>query len=123
MARWDDLASEGYTVADRLFDMGYWRSCVNRAYFAAYARTTGVLLEAGVSLPARGNPTHERLPMTVQHNLVSLSPAARARVAAALGRLYRLRIVADYGPHRRVERASARGALGLMAQVFRELGG
>ncbi|MBM3240217.1 hypothetical protein FJZ31_28360 [Candidatus Poribacteria bacterium] len=62
MATWRELSLECLRVAKMLAGKGYWRSSVNRAYYAAYCVVTSELVARDVRF-ARGwnNPAHEQL--------------------------------------------------------------
>jgi uncharacterized protein (UPF0332 family) len=120
MATWNDLAQDNSLAANEIFRNGRWRSCVSRAYYAAYSAVTQKLVEHGVTMPkSQQNPKHGSLPNLVGHNLTSLKYPVRWQLADAIEKLYKLRIIADYVPHMWMEERDARIALGLMEQVFR----
>ena len=118
---WREMATDNYRAANALLAAGYWRSCISRAYYAVFARCIDELMAAGVSLPARGNPSHQSLRTMLLNNLRRFSPVRRQLIGALVLKLYRLRIVADYGAAIVVGHGEARQALGLMFSVFREL--
>lgn len=121
MATWQDLGQDCFNAAGELRRHGRWRSAISRAYYAAYSRIVQGLIARGVTMPARGNPSHVSLPSLVVIHLVDLSHARRSSLAAAVRRLYRLRLAADYQPATDVGEPDWRFALGLMAQVFRDM--
>jgi uncharacterized protein (UPF0332 family) len=117
MGTWRDLAKDNRTAANELFTVKRYRSCVSRAYYAAYAEITHALLQANVTMPAgRGNPRHGALATNVEGHLTRVP--LRWRLSAAIRRLYRLRIVADYVPGLALQESEARIAMGLMNEAF-----
>jgi len=122
MATWRDLANDDYGAAGELFRKKRWRSCVSRAYYAAYAAVTDALVRGNITMPAaRANPTHAALPNMIENNLTRV--ASRWKLSSIVRKLYRLRIMADYDPRRDVERSEARIAMGLMTDAFQSLRG
>ena len=120
MTTWNDLAIENTLAANETFLNSRWRSCVSRAYYAAYSAVTKQLIDQGVTMPkTQQNPKHGMLPNLVTHNLRSLSHPARWQLADSITRLYKLRLMADYMPQVSVVERDARIALGLMQQIFR----
>ncbi|HMV47892.1 MAG TPA: DUF4258 domain-containing protein [Blastocatellia bacterium] len=63
MATWAELSRESLQAARSLAREGFWRSSINRSYYAAYCAVTGELVKRCVSV-VRGwnNPAHEQLP-------------------------------------------------------------
>jgi uncharacterized protein (UPF0332 family) len=120
MATWNDLAQDNTLAANETFDTHRWRTCISRAYYAAYAAVTQELIAQGMTMPkAQPNPHHASLPKLVTHNLYTLKQPVRWQLADAIEKLYKLRIIADYIPQVNMEERDARIALGLMQQAFR----
>ena len=116
---WLDLARESRKVASTLVRDGYFRSAIARAYYAAFSKITYELLLAGEKMPAdREGPTHKKLRPMVEANLRSLEKHDRVALSRIVGRLYTLRIAADYQPSTSVSAADAREAVSLMNKVF-----
>ncbi len=96
------MAEENLRAAKSLKDSGYLRSAINRAYYSAYASTTGALEQGGTSLGAadRPNPGHEQLSKLIRHNLEPkrLSDVQRRDLARRFRDLRRLRVMSDYDP-------------------------
>jgi uncharacterized protein (UPF0332 family) len=120
MTTWDDLAQDNTLAANETFDKHRWRTCISRAYYAAYSAVTQQLVAQGVTMPkSQQNPHHASLPNLVAHNLNTLAHPVRLQLAGAIAKLYNLRIIADYVPQMPVEERDARLALGLMEHAFR----
>lgn len=119
MATWQEVGQDNRTAAHELFLHQRWRSCVSRAYYAAYSAVTDALFKVPVTMPAgREGPHHIPLAEIVGYNLTSLREPARWRLAGLVKRLYDLRVIADYRPSVDVDEPEARIALGLMNQIF-----
>lgn len=87
--------------------------------YAAFSKITYELLLAGEKMPAdREGPTHKKLRPMVEANLRSLEKHDRVALSRIVGRLYTLRIAADYQPSTSVSAADAREAVSLMNKVF-----
>ncbi|MCX7049202.1 MAG: HEPN domain-containing protein [Candidatus Sumerlaeota bacterium] len=124
MTRWADLAKDNRLAAYEVFEKQRWRTFVSRAYYAAYSATTEALVQHGVTMPmGRSGPSHAKLPELAGTNLTGIGYSLRWRLSGAIGKLYELRIMADYMPDVLVEENEARVAQGLMKQVFDCLGG
>lgn len=118
---WRPMAQDSFNAANELMETARWRSVLSRAYFAAYARSVAALVEAGVRMPARGNPSHAGLPDMIRSHLGKLSSAHRESMAAAVAALYRYRLASDYAPTITCDGSDCRIAFGYLSQVFREL--
>ncbi|RPI63315.1 MAG: HEPN domain-containing protein [Planctomycetaceae bacterium] len=119
MADWNTMASNSYKAANLLMQEQCDRSCISRAYYAAYSRATKALaMSGGATFSAgREGPTHSGLPGMVETHLASLGEH-RWRVSDYLRTLYMLRLIADYRPSDEIENTDARKALELMGLVF-----
>jgi len=122
---WFDLASDARKAANRLVSDNY-RSCVARAYYAAYSRVTYALAIApGVSFPAnREGPNHPGetgsggIRRMIETSMPDMDQKRRVKLSELIGRLYTLRIFADYRPSVEVEGGDARNAISLMNTIF-----
>lgn len=116
---WLDVARDSRKAANVLTTGEYFRSAVSRAYYAAYSKVSQELVDLGVSMPERWEgPKHGKLRPTVEANLTTLAQDKRVALSRILGRLYALRLYADYFPSTRVEVKEAREAITLMKKVF-----
>ena len=116
---WLDLARDSRKAASELVLSGRFRSAVARAYFAAYSRVSDELVRAGVTMPSgREGPSHTRLKPMVERNLTCLKLDKRIWLSRAIGRLYALRLYADYQPSITVDAREAKEAISLMKKVF-----
>jgi hypothetical protein len=122
---WFDLASDARKAANRLVGDSY-RSCVARAYYAAYSRVTYVLsITPGVTFPAdREGPSHPGETGTggirrlIETSMPDMDRPRRLKLSELVGRLYTLRIFADYRPSVEVDGRDAREAISIMNTVF-----
>src|SRR6266853_365457 len=122
---WFDLASDARKAANRLVSDNY-RSCVARAYYAAYSKVTFALAAApGVSFPEdREGPNHPGETGTggirrlIETSMPDMDQPRRVKLSELIGRLYTLRIFADYRPSVEVEGKEAREAISIMKKVF-----
>jgi uncharacterized protein (UPF0332 family) len=129
MTTWHDIARDSRNAANELVRTRH-RSCVSRAYYAAYAKVTHLLVQTGVPMPlGREGPNHPgHLPtraandkgirqMIVQ-NLAQFNLNKRRALSEIIGELYTLRLYGDYRPSQEVDAADAREAVSMMNTVF-----
>lgn len=122
---WFDLARDARKAANRLVSDNY-RSCVARAYYAVYSKVTHALAAApGVTFPAnREGPNHPGETGTggirrlIETSMPGMDQPRRVKLSELIGRLYTLRIFADYRPSVEVEGGDAREAISIMNTVF-----
>ena len=117
---WLELAREARQAANHLVTQDCFRSCVTRAYYAAYSKVTHELLvTGGLMMPAsREGPSHARLRPLIESSMPNMGVERRLKLSELIGRLYTLRIDADYKPSVELEGADAREALSIMKTVF-----
>lgn len=110
-------------AAEALLREGRYRSCVSRAYYAAYCAATHEIIQKLTTFShGRQNPSHEKVPVYIQNNLTI--PQARKDTAGTLYLILRLfREDADYRPHVPVDEQLARGCVRNAAAIQRELWG
>jgi hypothetical protein len=103
------------------------RSCISRAYYAAYAGATAALVAADVQVgdAARPNPSHARLASLVKHNLDSkrFSNADRSDLARRVRNLRRTRELAEYDPRCTVDGSMALQSVRDASVVIARFGG
>ena len=122
---WYDLASEARKAANRLVSENY-RSCLSRAYYAAFSKVNHALVAApGVNLPlAREGVNHPGESGTggvrrwIESHMPGMDQPRRVKLSELVGRLYTLRIAADYKPSVEVDGRDAREAVSIMNTVF-----
>jgi uncharacterized protein (UPF0332 family) len=109
-------------AAKALAGEGYWRSSVNRSYYAAYCAVTSELVARSVRF-ARGwnNPPHEQLLALVDHNL-ALPQEVRRRLRRLIRILRHAREDADYRPGISVDRTMALDCLRHAIVMLKDLG-
>jgi hypothetical protein len=122
---WYDLASEARRAANILVSECP-RSCLSRAYYAAFSKVNHALVgQAGVNLPlTREGVNHPGETGTggirrwIESHMPNTDHPKRVKLSELIGRLYTLRIVADYKPSVSVDQRDAREALSIMNTVF-----
>lgn len=122
---WFDLAADARKAANRLVSDNY-RSCLSRAYYAAYAKVTFDLSGvAGVNFPVGDEgPKHPGRTGTggirrlIEGNLISLDTPRRVKLSELMGRLYVMRCAADYRLSINVDSRNAREAISIMNTIF-----
>jgi len=107
VATWQELSLECLWAAKMLAGEGYWRSSINRSYYAAYCAVTSELVARGIRF-ARGwnNPPHDQLLNLIAHTL-TLPPNVRRRLRKLIRILRHAREDADYRPGISVDRTMA----------------
>ncbi len=121
-AQWREISRNSRKAAQRLLEAECYRSCVSRAYYAAYAAITSALVQQGITLAYQGNnPSHLSLPALVVNNLTFLPLTIRFDLNKALRRLYAARIGADYDPAADVGEAAALAMLRDLTRILTQL--
>ena len=123
---WLDLARDGRRAANRLLTDDLFRSCASRAYYAAYSKMTHLMATTpGVSFAhGREGPSHPGETGTggirrlIEGCMTTLPPDRRLKLSDLVGRLYTLRIEADYKPSASIEARDARAAVSIMNTIF-----
>jgi len=117
---WLDVARDAREAANRLLTEDHYRSAVARAYFAAYSKISHELVAiAGLPMPpGREGPGHNRIRPVIESSMPNMIQAKRDKLSEMIGRLYALRIDADYRPSIEVEGTEAREAISLMKTIF-----
>jgi uncharacterized protein (UPF0332 family) len=121
--RWKRTALSTLETAKRLREGDDRRSCVSRAYYAAYQAATAVCIAHGDSaaFPAGwNNPSHEQLPDLISSNGKFLLTTRRA-VRKILRELRILREDADYRMGRTVDSHTVRTSLLMASTLFERL--
>jgi hypothetical protein len=122
---WFDLASDSRKAANRLVSENY-RSCLSRAYYAAYSKVTFDLCAIpGITFPTGDEgPKHPGrtgaggIRRLVEGSMTTIDLPKRVKLSELIGRLYTLRCVADYRPSVDVDSRDAREAVSIMNTVF-----
>ena len=126
---WQTLAQQARRAANKL-GVDEPRSCVSRAYYAAYAKVTHELTQLpNVTFPAdREGPSHPGATAAgigeggvrrlILQTLTRLPSDRRRKLSELVGELYALRLDADDHPSKTVSVRAARRALALMRTVF-----
>jgi uncharacterized protein (UPF0332 family) len=121
---WLELARDARKAARRLMTEDNLRSCVSRCYYAAYSKVTHELVTtAGLTMPQdREGPHHiggrGAIRQMIATSMPNMQPVKRVKLSELIGRLYTLRISADYKPSVEVEGRDAREAVSIMNTVF-----
>ena len=121
--RWFELFVEAQDASSRLLQGGLYRSSTSRAYYAAYSLVTSSLIEVGYQPPkALDGPAHSSMRALIEvHFIMRLGLRKAVALSSHLGRLYDLRLAADYRPTSVVELGVARAAQGHLDKIVREL--
>ncbi len=116
---WLDLAREARKAANTSVQEGYHRSATARAYYAVYSRVVHALVSAGLTMPPqREGPSHGRLRPLIETGMPHMDQPKRVALSRLVGRLYTLRIDADYKPSMLVEDKESREAVSIMKTIF-----
>lgn len=117
---WLDLARKARTSVSVLLTEELYRSATARAYYAAYSKITHELVATGklAMPPGREGPAHGRIRSLIQTSMPNMTQAKRDKLSEMVGRLYTLRIDADYRPSSPVGVREARAAISLMTAVL-----
>lgn len=121
---WYEIGADARKAANRLVSEHY-RSCLSRAYYAAYSKVTQALADAGVAFPKeQEGPNHPGktggggIRKCIEQSMPNMTKEKRVKLSELVGRLYTLRIVADYRPSMDVDARDAREALSIMNKIF-----
>jgi hypothetical protein len=122
---WHELAADARRAANRLVAENY-RSCLSRAYYAAFSKVNHALVGVpGVNLPlTREGVNHPGESGTggvrrwIESHMPGMDQPRRIKLSELIGRLYTLRISADYKPSIDVDARDAREAISIMNTVF-----
>jgi uncharacterized protein (UPF0332 family) len=121
---WLELAREARKAARRLMTEDNFRSCVSRSYYAAYSKVTHELVAtAALAMPKDFEGPHHTggrgaIRAMIGTSMPNMQPEKRVKLSEMIGRLYTLRIDADYKPSVQVEGRDAREAISIMNTVF-----
>jgi hypothetical protein len=126
MQTWLEVAQSSRRSASLLVSRDEFRSCLSRAYYAAYSKVAHVLAATpGVAFPAgREGPNHPGPAGTggirrlIETHMPGMNEDQRIKLSELIGRLYTLRCDADYHPSTTVVARDARAAISMMNDVF-----
>lgn len=102
---WLQVGESALDAADALYRIGNFRSCVSRAYYAAFAFLASALVrQSGINFrEGYEGPEHKPLSDLVANHLGrALSPRDRSPVRLGVRTLYAARVIADYRPREAV---------------------
>lgn len=123
MSSWKDIANGNLDGARLSAREGEFRSCVSRAYYAAFAAVAFALRAYAPFASGRETPQHLLVPKLMQQHLASTTSAARLReLKARMRRLYNERINADYKSAAPIDAHSALQSRRDASAVCKELG-
>jgi hypothetical protein len=117
---WLDVARDARKSANTLLSENHFRSAVARAYYAAYSKIMHELVVvAGLQAPPdREGFSHARIRPVIETSMPNMIQAKRDKLSELLGRLYALRIAADYRPSSTAGSTEGRAAISLMKTIF-----
>ena len=123
METWRQLSEDSLQAAETLLQDGRYRSCVSRAYYAAYCAATHEIVQKLTTFSyGRNNPSHELLPTYIQNNL-TISRTKKDAVDTYIRLLRFYREDADYRPQATVDQLTARECVRAAAEVQQQLWG
>jgi uncharacterized protein (UPF0332 family) len=107
------MSERSFRAAQALRKLGNHRSCVSRAYYAAFAAVTSEVRKHTLAFPnGYEHPPHARIGAYVRRYLVGFSKTARRNITDAVIRLREARVYADYRQHPETGDAASRNAMG-----------
>lgn len=123
---WLDLARDARHSANRLLTDDRFRSCLSRAYYAAYSKVTHTLAATpGITFAnRREGPNHPGelgtggIRRLIETSMPNMQRDRRIKLSELVGRLYTLRVDADYKPSATVKARDARAAVSIMNTIF-----
>lgn len=119
MTDWFDLARDARQAANLLVQEEKHRSATARAYYAAYSKVAYALVAEGLDMPpGREGPKHSRVRPVIETSMPDMEEKKREELSRLMGRLYTLRINADYKPSVLVEGKESREAISILKTIF-----
>lgn len=121
---WLELARDARHAANELMESDRFRSCISRAYYAAYSKVAHELVTtAGLAMPSdREGPHHTgrrgAIRPMIETSMPNMTLSKRIKLSELIGRLYTIRVEADYRPSVNVAGHDAREALSIMKTIF-----
>jgi uncharacterized protein (UPF0332 family) len=121
MATWNEIALDSFDAAVTLLPANRLRSCISRAYYAAYSAVAGQMHRLAVIFPhGWNNPGHDQL-IRWLIDARKLPPNRRRQLVKALRRLRKARENADYRPGITITKGDAVQLLKEAAMILRLL--
>lgn len=94
--QWTDMSRESFRAAAQLRRLKWRRSCVSRAYYAAFAAVTAEVRKRERVFPGGyAHPPHKQMSRYIKRYLTHLPKRARRELATTVGRLYAARLDAE----------------------------
>ena len=120
---WSDMGRQAWKAAVDLGKLRNRRSCVSRAYYAAFSAVTAEIRKITTDFP-KGfeHPPHPQLGKAVKKHLTHFSKHDRDELRDALSRLYSARLDADYRHEAEPDADSTRNALRDARYVLQSMG-
>lgn len=123
METWRQLSEGNLRAAEILFREGEYRSCISRAYYAAYCAATEEIVKKLTTFPnAWNNPPHIKVSVYIQNNL-TLAPTKKQRIIRRINILRLYRENADYRPQTTISEQVARNCIRAAATIQRDFWG
>jgi uncharacterized protein (UPF0332 family) len=120
---WRQLSEGNLRAAEILFREGEYRSCISRAYYAAYCAATEEIVKKLTTFPnAWNNPPHIKVSVYIQNNL-TLAPTKKQRIIRRINILRLYRENADYRPQTTISEQVARNCIRAAAAIQRDFWG
>lgn len=118
---WYDMGTDNLRAAHEAYRTGRYRTCVSRAYYAAYCAATEVIRQSVTIFPnGRNNPSHNQVANYIL-NTTSLPQRRKQVVSDGLVLLRSFREDADYRPGQDISPTDASILLREAALVLYEL--
>ncbi|MGC9259692.1 MAG: HEPN domain-containing protein [Phycisphaerae bacterium] len=118
--QWGTISLSNYNAAKAVIDISA-RSCVSRAYFAAFSALTGLFRHQQMVFVNGGDsPRHRDVTLLIGKAFSNGNLAKRLK--RAVRALYKLRLMADYSAGQATNRQSALQALRFSMLILRECG-
>jgi uncharacterized protein (UPF0332 family) len=123
MATWRQLSEDSLLAAETLLQDGRYRSCISRAYYAAYCAATHEIVQKLTTF-SHGwrNPSHEKVPVYIQNNL-TITQAKKDSIITDVVILRLFREDADYRPGVLVDEQTAQDCIRAAAAIQQDLWG
>ena len=123
MATWKEISIDNLLAAQNLFEKGRYRSCISRAYYAAYCAATNEIVMKVTTFPyGWKNPPPQKVPDFILFNL-SISQAKKENVSKLIIQLREAREDADYRPNKLVDETTALDCIRDASTIQEELWG
>jgi uncharacterized protein (UPF0332 family) len=120
LKQWHEISRSNYDAAKAVIDISP-RSCVSRAYYAAFSALTGLFRQRRVEfVDGSESPRHRDVPLLI--GKAFSNGRLTKLLKQAIRALYKLRLMADYSVAQATDRQSALQALRFSILILRKCG-